>query len=65
MTVRAVRGAVRLDRDVAGREAGRADERAPRPLTGIPERGAPRSGIRFAAGPRGGFPAAPRRGVAR
>ncbi|GAA3660140.1 hypothetical protein ACG5V6_11720 [Streptomyces chitinivorans] len=67
MTVRAVRGAVRLDRGTAGREAGRADERASRPLTGVPERGVPTAGDRptAALGPRGGLPAAPRRGVAR
>ncbi|MBN3930211.1 hypothetical protein IQ279_11295 [Streptomyces verrucosisporus] len=71
MTVRAVRGAVRLDRGVVGREAGRGGELVPRPLTGIPERGVPAAGgpdgarPTAAFGPRGGFPAAQRRGVAR
>ncbi len=67
MTVRAVRGAVRLDRGVAGHGAGRTGERASRPLTGVPEHGAPPAGVRptAALGPRGGFPAAPRRDIAR
>ncbi|MFH0245016.1 hypothetical protein ACGRHY_21940 [Streptomyces sp. HK10] len=71
MTVRAVRGAVRLDRDEAGHEAGHMDERVPRPLTGLPECSALTAGhlagVRSTAtpGPRSGFPAAPRKDIAR